>query len=146
MNSRSESAKATPVPGPKKGHPGPPQTPSNPSPPMLSQILREQLRVRRYALRTEQTYVTWVRDFIRFHHGRHPRSMGPAEVRDYLTHLASTRQVAAATQRQALNALVFLYNPPTPSYRRILCATGRPQRRRPQRPVSATDHPTHPAP
>lgn len=40
---------------------------------------------------------------------RHPRELGTAEVRDYLSHLAVARQVAPATQRQALNAIVFLY-------------------------------------
>jgi len=40
---------------------------------------------------------------------RHPREMGAGEVAEYLSHLAQERNVAAATQNQALNALVFLY-------------------------------------
>ena len=76
---------------------------------MLTEVLRQQLRVRRYARRTEEVYVGWTRDFIRFHRGRHPREIGASEVRAYLTYLANQRNVAAATQRQALNALVFLY-------------------------------------
>ena len=79
-------------------------------PRMLTDVFREQLRLRRYARRTEETYVGWTRDFIRFHQGRHPREMGGSEVRAYLTYLASERNVAAATQRQALNALVSLYD------------------------------------
>ena len=58
---------------------------------MLTDVFREQLRLRRYALRTEETYVGWTRDFIRFHRGRHPREMGGSEVRAYLTYLASER-------------------------------------------------------
>src|SRR5437762_2579695 len=79
-------------------------------PRMLTDVFREQLRLRRYARRTEETYVGWTRDFIRFHRGRHAREMGGSEVRVYLTYLASERNVAAATQRQALNALVSLYD------------------------------------
>jgi hypothetical protein len=51
----------------------------------------------------------WGRRFIRFHGKRHPRDMGPLEVRTFLTHLAVDRDLAAATRNQALNALVFLY-------------------------------------
>src|SRR5690348_14825505 len=78
--------------------------------PTLTQVLRDRLRLGHYSLRTEQVYVLWVKDFIRFHHCQHPRQMGAPEVRDYLTYLATQRHVAYNTQRQALNALVFLYN------------------------------------
>src|SRR5215831_13296835 len=77
--------------------------------PTLTQVLRDRLRIGHYSLRTEQVYVFWVKDFIRFHQRKHPRQMGALEVRDYLTHLAQQRNVAFDTQRQALNALVFLY-------------------------------------
>jgi integron integrase len=78
-------------------------------PRMLSEVMREEMRLRRYARRTEEAYVGWARNFIRYHRGRHPREMGDAEVRGYLSYLANERNVAASTQRQALNALVFLY-------------------------------------
>ncbi|MCG9097417.1 phage integrase N-terminal SAM-like domain-containing protein [Laribacter hongkongensis] len=55
--------------------------------PRLLDVLRETLRVRHYNLRTEQQYVNWVRRFFRFHHHRHPREMGVAEVSSFLTHL-----------------------------------------------------------
>jgi integron integrase len=61
------------------------------------------------SLRTEDTYVYWVRDFVRFHARRHPRELGPAEVEAYLTMLANRRRVAASTHNQALSALLFLY-------------------------------------
>ena len=73
-------------------------------------MFREQLRFRPYARRTEETYVGWTRDFIRFHRGRHPREMGGSDVRAYLTYLSNECNVAAATQRQALNGLVSLYD------------------------------------
>ena len=56
--------------------------------PRLLDVLRQTLRVRHYSLRTEQQYVNWVRRFLRFHHHRHPREMGAAEVSSFLTHLA----------------------------------------------------------
>jgi integron integrase len=50
-----------------------------------------------------------VKRFIFFHDVRHPAEMGRAEIEAFLNHLASDRGVAASTQNQALNALVFLY-------------------------------------
>jgi integron integrase len=71
--------------------------------------LRERLRYEHYSLRTEEAYVYWARAFIRFHGLRHPRDMGPAEVTAFLGHLAAARRVSAATHKQALCALLFLY-------------------------------------
>jgi len=79
----------------------------DPSPFLRS--VRESIRVRHYSIRTEEAYVQWVKRFILFHGKRHPAQMGEAEVSAFLTHLAVEGQVAAATQNQALNALVFLY-------------------------------------
>ena len=78
------------------------------SPRLLDQV-REAIRVRHYSYRTEQQYLGWVRRFIRFHGRRHPRELGGPEVEAFLTHLAADRKVAAATQSQALAALLFLY-------------------------------------
>lgn len=50
-----------------------------------------------------------MRRFILFHDKRHPVEMGAAEVEAFLTHLAVEGKVAAATQNQALSALLFLY-------------------------------------
>ncbi len=71
--------------------------------------LREVLQTQHYARRTEQAYVDWVERFILFHHKRHPKDMGSADIEAFLTHLAVERQVAASTQNQALSALLFLY-------------------------------------
>ena len=62
-----------------------------------------------YSLRTEEAYVYWVRGFIRWAGLRHPRDLGAGEVEDFLVMLANERRVAAATHRQALSALLFLY-------------------------------------
>jgi site-specific recombinase XerD len=71
--------------------------------------MRLVLRLKHMSIRTEDTYVHWVRRFILFHHKRHPQEMGAPEIRAFLAHLAFHDQVAASTQNVALNALVFLY-------------------------------------
>lgn len=71
--------------------------------------VREAVRVRHYSLATERVYVSWVRRFILFHGKRHPAEMGKPEVEAFLTHLAVNRGVAASTQNQALQAILFLY-------------------------------------
>ncbi len=78
-------------------------------PPRLLDRVRHAIRVRHFAIRTEQTYVDWARRFILFHGKRHPQEMGVAEVEAFLTHLAVERGVAPATQSQAKAALLFLY-------------------------------------
>ena len=79
------------------------------NPPRLLDQVRHQTRLRHYSYRTEQAYLGWVRRYIIFHDRRHPASMGAAEVEAFLSHLASERNVAAATQGQALSAVMFLY-------------------------------------
>ena len=80
-----------------------------PRPPRVLDQLRHVLRVRHYSPRTEDCYVHWARHFILYHQKRHPRTMGAAEVEQFLTHLAVEERVSASTQNQALNALVFFY-------------------------------------
>src|SRR5687767_7243387 len=77
--------------------------------PRLLDRVRQEIRLRHYSYRTEQQYVAWIRRFILFHGKQHPLGMGEPEVTAFLTHLASDRDVAAATQAQALAALLFLY-------------------------------------
>jgi integron integrase len=67
------------------------------------------IRVRQYSIRTEQAYVAWLARFIRFHRMTDPASLGGAAVAAFLEQLVLRRGVAAATQNQALNALVFFY-------------------------------------
>jgi len=76
---------------------------------MLSEVVREKLRAGHYSRRTEEAYWGWIRRFIRFHGGRHPRELREREVMAFLEDLAVAGKVSASTQNQALNALVFLY-------------------------------------
>jgi integron integrase len=78
-------------------------------PKRLIEQFREEMRARHYSRRTEKAYWYWIRWFIRFHGRRHPLEMGEAEVTAFLGMLATGRNVAAATQNQALSALLFLY-------------------------------------
>lgn len=71
--------------------------------------MRAEIRLRHYSIRTEEAYVDWARRFILFHDKRHPKEMGAEEVRDFLSHLATERNVSASTQNQAKSALLFLY-------------------------------------
>ena len=75
----------------------------------LVERFREVMRARHYSRRTEQTYWYWIRCFVFFHGKRHPRELGAEEVTAFLSWLATQRNVAAATQNQALSALLFLY-------------------------------------
>ena len=77
--------------------------------PRLRELLHEAIRSRNYSPRTEKSYWFWIRYFIFFHGKRHPREMGGPEVQAFLSWLATERNVAAATQNQALAALLFLY-------------------------------------
>lgn len=77
--------------------------------PKLRDQVRAVCRVNHYSIRTEKAYWYWIRFFIRYHQMKHPKDMGPRDVKEFLTWLAVERNVAQATQAQALNALVFLY-------------------------------------
>lgn len=71
--------------------------------------IREVMRFHHYAYRTEQTYVDWIVRYVKFHGTVHPKNLGQADVEKYLSHLAQVKNVAAATQNQAFNAILFLY-------------------------------------
>ena len=77
--------------------------------PKLLDLVRDVIRRKHYSIRTEQSYVDWIRRFILFHGKRHPVQIGEPEVTAFLTHLARDGGVAASTQNQALSALLFLY-------------------------------------
>src|SRR5947209_4682554 len=69
---------------------------------------RRVMRLRRLSRHTETSYLYYIEQFIRFHNQR-PETLTPEHVRDFLTHLAVDREVAASTQNVAFNALLFLY-------------------------------------
>ena len=73
------------------------------------QLVQDTMRKKYYAKRTEETYIFWIKAFIRFHKLRHPKDMGAPEVVTFLDHLALQRNVAPRTQGVALNSLVFMY-------------------------------------
>jgi len=75
---------------------------------LLDQV-RDIIRLKHYSIRTEKAYLNWIRRFILFHNKRHPKEMGSYEIEAFLTHLAVNEHVAASTQNQAFNALLFLY-------------------------------------
>lgn len=77
--------------------------------PRLLEQLRLAIRRRNYSVRTEKAYVIWTRAYIRFHRRRHPRDLGIEHLTAFLNYLANERKVAAATQNQALSAILFLY-------------------------------------
>lgn len=71
--------------------------------------LRRHMRDGGYAWKTEKTYTHWIRRFILFHGKQHPRSLSAIHVEQYLSHLGNERQCSPATQRIALNALIYLF-------------------------------------
>lgn len=77
--------------------------------PKLLEQARHLARARHYSLRTEKTYLYWIKQYILFHRMRHSAEMGAPEVAAFLSHLATARHVAASTQNQALAAILFLY-------------------------------------
>lgn len=70
---------------------------------------REVMQFKRFSRRTIEAYLYWIKRFILWSGKRHPREMGGPEVTEFLAFLAVKEQVAASTQNQALNALVFMY-------------------------------------
>ena len=82
---------------------------SHPNRKKLLDQYREALRNRHYSHRTEETYISWVRQFILFHNKRHPREMGPTEINAFISHLVNDKGVAASTQNQAISSILFLY-------------------------------------
>ena len=77
----------------------------NPKLKLMEQV-REVLRYYHYAYRTEQSYSSWILQYIKFYGGKtHPKNMGKNEVERFLSYLTEKKNVAVATQNQALNAL-----------------------------------------
>jgi integron integrase len=82
--------------------------PDQGKPKLLDQV-RQLMRLRHYSVRTEEAYVGWIRRYNLFHGKRHPRELDERHVSEFLSSLAIKGRVAASTQNQALNALLFLY-------------------------------------
>jgi len=74
----------------------------------FSRLITE-IRSRQYSIRTEDAYVSWLLRFILFNNRQPPSDLTQKDVARYLEYLVVKRNVAASTQAQALNALVFYY-------------------------------------
>jgi integron integrase len=73
------------------------------------EAVRADIRMRGYSMKTEKSYIGWIKRFIYFINKQHPKEVGAQEVKAFLTMLATKRNVAINTQKSALNALNFLY-------------------------------------
>ncbi|MEN8263262.1 MAG: integron integrase [Nitrospirota bacterium] len=75
--------------------------------------MRQALRIKHYAYRTELKYIEWVEDFYYYMKNLKKKDLDntleSSDVRDYLSYLALKRRVSASTQNQAFNALIFLF-------------------------------------
>lgn len=76
----------------------------------LLDTMRDVIRIKNYSIRTEMAYLNWVKRFIVYNNNRHPKELDSNDIKNYLTHLVVNQNVSPATQNQALNAIVFLYN------------------------------------
>lgn len=91
--------------------------------------VRECIHYLHYSYQAEKAYVFWIRKFLKFHGMKHPSVLGPSEVQAYLTWLADEQRVSAATHRQALAAILFLYRRVLQSDLPWLDSIGRPRQR-----------------
>jgi integron integrase len=82
---------------------------TTPPQPKLEQRIRDACRLRHYSLATEKVYVAWYKRFVRWSGLKHPATLGGDVVERWLSHLATEGEVSASTQRQALAAILFLY-------------------------------------
>lgn len=80
-----------------------------PKPKKLQDQVQDTLRLKHYSIRTENTYVDWIRHPILFHYKRHRADIGAAGGEAFLTRLAVEERVAVSTRTQTLSALLFLY-------------------------------------
>ncbi len=75
----------------------------------LLDIVRDKIRFKHYSYSTERTYIHWIKQYIFFHNKKHPIDMAKREIEEYLTFLATKKNVSPSTQNQAFNAVLFLY-------------------------------------
>ncbi len=75
----------------------------------LLDIVRDKIQFKHYSIKTEHSYVGWIKRYIIFHNKRHPKEMGKVEIEQFLTWLAVEKKVSPTTQNQAFSAILFLY-------------------------------------
>ena len=71
--------------------------------------LRNTIRLRNYSPRTSETYIHWTRRFQTYTRSKPPDQLATEDVKGFLTELAVKQNVAASTQNQAFNALLFFF-------------------------------------
>ncbi|WP_292655168.1 integron integrase [Nitratifractor sp.] len=71
--------------------------------------VRDKIRLKHYSLKTERSYIGWIKRYIVYHNKRHPLTMGKEEIESFLSWLAADQGVSPTTQNQAFSALLFLY-------------------------------------
>ncbi|MEW6078855.1 MAG: integron integrase [Thermodesulfobacteriota bacterium] len=76
---------------------------------IATEEMRNMIRLKQLSLNTEKTYFSWLRQFYRFLNGASPYALDDTHITNFLTHLAVDRNIAASTQNQAFNALLFFY-------------------------------------
>ncbi len=81
---------------------------ANQKPKLLDQV-RTNLRVKHYSQKTEEAYISWIKQFIFFNNKTHPEKLGKAEIQKFLNYLTTERHVSASTQSQALQGILYLY-------------------------------------
>jgi len=81
----------------------------NKQPPELLDQVRQKIRYLHYSIKTEDAYIQWIRRYILSHEKRHPKEMGGEEISSFLNYLVNKENISAATQNQALTAIIFLY-------------------------------------
>jgi integron integrase len=77
--------------------------------PKLSDRIRQAARFKHLSLRTETSYFNWIKRFYLFYDRQDPASLNAAQIRDFLSNLATVHRISPSTQNQALCALLFLY-------------------------------------
>lgn len=73
------------------------------------ETMAAEIKVRHYSRKTLKTYANWSRQFQRFLKNKAPQELTGDDVKEYLTCLAVKCKVAASTQNQAFNSLLFFF-------------------------------------
>ena len=77
-------------------------------PKLLDQVKNE-MRVKHYSRKTEESYISWIKRFILFNNKKHPNEMGKEEIQKFVNHLVIDKNVSSSTQNQALQGILYLY-------------------------------------
>ena len=85
------------------------EVPQKQNKPKLLDQVKNEMRVKHYSRKIEESYTSWMKRFILFNNKKHPNEMGKEEIQKFLNYLAIEKHVSAPTQNQALSAILYLY-------------------------------------